>query len=176
MRRRSRLLLVELCIVSAAEQQQSLPVVTAGVSLPSTRRIMESTCFCGAWSHLFRVRTLIIECREQANIFLNSARMSSKSTSLRLTITLMRVLSSVPAPWNTHTHIMLLELQLVPCSFYEPCIQIIRLLTDNYKPNIQSSHMTPHFLHPGFLPPFPQAETASHFKNSDGWILLDSRV
>lgn len=47
------------------------------------------------------VFTLIMLCREPANILLNSALMSSMSTSLRLTITLIRVLSSVPAPCHT---------------------------------------------------------------------------
>lgn len=48
--------------------------------------------------HIVFVSTLIMEWREQANILLNAALMSNMSTSLRLTITLIRVLSSVPAP------------------------------------------------------------------------------
>lgn len=46
-----------------------------------------------------------MENREQENIFLNSALMSNMSTSLRVTITLIRVSSSVPAPYNQeHTY------------------------------------------------------------------------
>lgn len=48
--------------------------------------------------------TLIIEYREQANNLLNSDLMSNMSTSQRDTITLIRVLSSVPAPCNRQTH------------------------------------------------------------------------
>lgn len=55
--------------------------------------------------------TLIIECREQANMLLNLALMSNMSTSLRVTITLIRVLSSVPAPCNKHINISWLYAQ-----------------------------------------------------------------
>lgn len=73
-------------------------------------RKMLSLCFCGysyntTLSIVFfpccvfvLVPTLIMLWREQANILLNAALMSNMSTSLRLTITLIRVLSSVPAP------------------------------------------------------------------------------
>lgn len=65
--------------------------------------------------------TLIMLCREPANSLLNSALMSSRSTSLRLTITLIRVLSSVPAPCHTNTS---------DCDEVRPFSALIRLCCD----------------------------------------------
>lgn len=82
------------------------------------------------------VRTLIMEYREQANIFLNSALMSNMSTSLRVTITLIRVLSSVPAPWNTDTHYTdgaVSEVTAVwissACWNYNPTVKYVAIMT-----------------------------------------------
>lgn len=87
--------------------------------LPVTHGQFQKKSFIGVWQLCLYVCvfvcsvfvyscvcTLIMENREQANNLLNSVLMSNKSTSLRVTITLIRVLSSVPAPCNKHMHII----------------------------------------------------------------------
>lgn len=72
----------------------------------------------------FCVCTLIMDNREQANILLNSALMSNKSTSLRVAITLIRVSSSVPAPCNRkinntqHACITIIMQLTIICPFF----------------------------------------------------------